>query len=113
MPVQINIIDDGNGIEYLATGVVTGKEIIEANQKTHTPDILHPAKYKIVDRTGCTDYRVTEENIRTLSQQDLRASQINNDIVIVLVSQTPLQFGMTRMWQAHIEKTGLRTEIFN
>jgi hypothetical protein len=112
MPVQINILQDGIGIEFISFGVVTGQEIIEANKKIYNRENLLRLKYKIIDRTNCTDYRVTPEEIRIIAAQDIEASKINKNILILLVSPTPLQYGMTRMWQVHIESTGFQSEIF-
>lgn len=112
MPVQINNLQDGIGIEFISSGVVTGKEIIEANRKIYTRENLLRLKYKIIDRSTCTDYRVTPEEIRLIADQDIEASKINKNIVIVLVSSTPLQYGMTRMWQVHAEDIGFQSKIF-
>lgn len=112
MPVQINIIQGGIGIEFISSGVVTGQEIIEANNKIYTRENLLSLKYKIIDRSNCTDYQVTAEEIKSIAAQDIEASKINNNIVILLISPTALQYGMTRMWQMHVEATGFRSEIF-
>jgi len=112
MPVQINNLQDGIGIEFISSGVVTGKEIIEANKKIYTTENLLRLKYKIIDRSTCTDYRVTPGEIKIIANQDIEASKINKNIVIVLVSPTALQYGMTRMWQVHAENIGLQSKIF-
>jgi len=113
MPVKINILDNGAGIEFISSGVVTGKDIIEANRKIYTPEILSRLKYKIIDRTTCTEYLVTSDEMRIIANQDIQASKINGNITIVLVTPTKLQYGMTRMWQVLIEETGFKTEIFD
>ena len=112
MPVQINILQDGIGIEFLSSGIITGKEIIEANKKIYTREYLLRLKYKIIDRSTCTDYRVTPEEMSVIANQDIEASKINRNITIVLVSPTDLQYGMTRMWQVLSEDTGFKSEIF-
>lgn len=112
MPIQINILQNGIGIEFCSLGIVTGKEIIEANKKIYTREYLLPLKYKIIDRSKCTDYRVTAEEMKVIANQDLEASKINRNITIVLVSQNDLQYGMTRMWQMLTEDTGFQSEIF-
>ena len=112
MPVTINILENGTGIEFISSGVVTGKDIIQANQKIYIPEYLSRLKYKIIDRTTCTDYLVTSEEMRTISNQDIEASKINRNITIILVTPTKLQYGMTRMWQAFTEITGWKSKIF-
>ena len=112
MPVDVNFLDDGAGVELIISGATTGKENIEANSKLYTKETLSRLKYKIIDRTACTEYRITSEEIQLLAQQNIQASRINNKFIIVFVSPTPEQYGMTRMWQVYVEESYLRTEIF-
>lgn len=112
MPVEINIINNGKGVVFISSGTVKGSEIIEANEKVYSPELLLNLEYKIIDRTTCTEYLVTTEEMETISSQDIEASKINNNITVLLVSSTDLQFGMTRMWQALSESTGWHSEIF-
>jgi len=112
MPVKINILQKGKGIEFVSSGIVTGEEIIEANKKIYTRDYLLPCKYKIIDRSTCTEYRVTPEEMQLIADQDITASKINRDITVVLISSTDLQFGMSRMWQVLSGETGFKSKIF-
>ncbi|MEW6674293.1 MAG: hypothetical protein AB1427_21575, partial [Thermodesulfobacteriota bacterium] len=112
MPVKINMIDGGMGIEFISSGVVTGKEIIEANKKIYTREYLERLKYKIIDRSECTEYQVTTKEMRIIADQDIEASKINKHITILLISPTVLQYGMTRMWQVLSEETGFESIIF-
>jgi hypothetical protein len=112
MPVQINFIEDGLGIEFISSGIVTGSEIIQANEKIYTGEILSRLRYKIIDRTNCTEYNVTTKDIQIIASQDRKASQINPNIIIAIISTTPLQYGMSRMWEAYVDETGFQMEIF-
>lgn len=113
MPVKFNFLEDGRGVEFISTGVVTGDEVIAANKQIYTDEILVKLRYKIIDRTGCTDYRVYSEALRVIADQDREAAKVNANFVILIVSPTPVQYGFTRMWQSYIEGTGLRVEQFN
>jgi hypothetical protein len=112
MPVKINILQDGMGIEFISSGIVTGKEIIEANKKIYTKEQLLRLRYKIIDRSTCTEYRVSTDEMKIIANQDVEASKINNNITILLVSSTSVQYGMTRMWQVLSEDTGFKSVIF-
>ena len=113
MPLNANFLQGGMGVEYVSSGTLTGGEIIEANEKLYTRENLQKLRYKIIDRTACEEYRVTPDEIKIIADQDKTAAQINRKIIIVLVCTTPLQHGMTRMWQAYAEETGFETEIFS
>jgi hypothetical protein len=112
MPIQINYVSEGIGVEYIYSGVVTGRDIIDANDITHQRETLQRLRYKLVDRTGCTEYRVTFDEMRMIATQDIQAARINPRFMIALVSPTNLQFGMSRMWHAFIEDSGLQSGLF-
>lgn len=112
MPIDVNFIDDGLGVEFISSGVVTGEQVIEANKSVYTPENLSRLTYKIVDRTECTDYRVTAGEVEAIALQDREAAKVNPHVIVVLVSPTPVQFGVSRMWEAHVQGTGWRTGVF-
>ena len=112
MTVQINYLDNGIGIEIIASGIVTGEEIIEAHKEIYNEENLRKQKYQIIDRTHCTKYQVTAEEVDVISEIDNNASEVNPNILIAFVSPTSLQFGMSRMWQAYIKEDRFVTKIF-
>jgi hypothetical protein len=112
MAIQINYLDNGIGIEIIASGIVTGEEIIKAQEEIYNEENLQKQKYQIIDRTHCTEYQVSSEDIERISDIDNRASEVNSYIIIAVVSSTPLQYGMTRMWQAYIKEDRFMTKIF-
>lgn len=112
MPVEVNFVRQGEGIEFISSGIVTGEQVIAANNRIYTSDILKRLKFKLVDRTDCTDYRLTADEIRIIASQDEVAAKINDNIIIALISTTDLQFGYSRMWQVYVDGTGFLTEIF-
>ena len=112
MAIRINYLDNGIGIEIIASGIVTGEEIIKAQEEIYNEENLQKQKYQIIDRTHCTEYQVSSEDIERISDIDNRASEVNSYIIIAVVSSTPLQYGMTRMWQAYIKEDRFMTKIF-
>jgi hypothetical protein len=113
MAIQVNYIDNGMGIEIIASGVVTGEDIIEAHKKIYNEVNLKKQKYQIVDRSHCKEYKVSPEQIRSIAELDKAASITNPDIMIALIAPTAHQFGMSRMWQAYIEESHFLTKVFN
>ena len=112
MAIQINYLDNGIGIEIVATGTVTGEEIITAHKEIYNDENLRKQKYQIIDRTHCTKYQVTSEEVEEISDIDNRASEINPNIIIAIISTTSLQYGISRMWQAYIKDNRFVTKIF-
>lgn len=112
MPIQIKYNDDNVGVEFIVSGVVTGADIIEANDEIYSNENFPNLKYKIADRTNCTVYLVNSEEVQIIAEQDKVASKINPNILIALISTSDLQYGMSRMYQAYGENSGFVIEIF-
>ena len=74
--------------------------------------ILKNKKYKILDRTDCTKYQVYLENIEKIAEIDDEASRINPNLIIAVISTTPLQHGMTELWRAYMKNDVFITKNF-
>ena len=112
MTIQVNYLENGIGIEIIASGIVTGEEVIEAHKKIYNEENFKKQKYKIVDRTDCTKYQVYPEDIEKIAEMDDEASRINPNLIIAVISTTSLQHGMTRMWQAYMKNIVFITKNF-
>ena len=113
MAIQINYIENGIGIEIVASGVVSGEEIIGAHKEIYNETNLENQKYQIIDRSHCKEYKVSPDEIRRIAELDKAASKTNPDIIIALIAPTAHQFGMSRMWQAYIEESHFLTKVFS
>ena len=112
MTIKINCIDDGKGIEIIASGCVTGDEIIEAHQEIYSTDNLKRQRYQIIDRTECSEYKVSTEDIERIAVIDKAASKSNPNIVIAIIAPSDLQFGMSRVWEVYVEESKFKTKVF-
>ena len=112
MAIKINYLDGGEGIEILATGTVTGQEIIEEHKEIYNAENLKRQKYQIIDRTHCTKYLVSDEEVREIALIDKQASETNPNIIIAIVSSSDLQYGVSRAWQAHVQASKFLTRVF-
>jgi len=112
MPIQVKYMDDGIGVEIIASEVVTGKDIINANTLINSHENFLKQRYKLINRTLITDYRVSTDEIHIIAEQEIAAAKVNPDVIIALISITDHQIGMTRVYQAYISESGLKTKIF-
>jgi hypothetical protein len=112
MTIQINYIDNGAGIEIVASGIITGADIIEAHKEIYNEENLNKQKYQIIDRTKCEQYNVSPVEVQQIADIDKAASKSNPNIIIAIISPTDLQFGMSRMWEMYVEESRFLTEIF-
>ena len=112
MPIQIKYIDGGIGVEFIGSGLVTGADIIAANKEIYRNENFYRQRYQIVDRTKCTNYKVSHEEIIKIAEQDKVAAKTNPNIIIAFISTSPLQYGISRMYQAYVGDEGFLTEVF-
>lgn len=113
MPIQINYLDKGTGIEIIASGIVTGEQIINANKEIYNEENLYKQRYQIIDRSHCSKYEVFAEEIEAIAEIDNQASEKNPNIIIALVSTTSIQYGMTEMWRAYLKNDLFVTRNFS
>ena len=112
MTIKVKFLDNGFGGEMIASGIVTGEEIIEALKEIYNEENLDKLKYRIIDRTNCTEYRVCPEEIEKIADMDDKASIINPNLMIAVISTTALQYGMTSMWQSCLKNNVFITKNF-
>ena len=112
MTVQVKYLENGIGIEIIESGIVTGEEVIKAHKEIYNEENFEKQKYKIVDRTDCTKYQVYPEDIVKIAEMDDEASRINPNLIIAVISTTPLQHGMTELWRAYMKNDVFITKNF-
>ena len=103
MAIKVNYIDNGKGIEIVATGSITGKDIISAHKKIYAADTLAEQRYHIIDKSKCTEYNVTAADIEAIAQLDREAARVNANIIIAFVESRSLEFSLSEVWQAYVE----------
>jgi hypothetical protein len=113
MAIEINYLDDGVGIEIVASGIVSGDEVLAAHKEIYSPENLSRQRYQIVDRTRCDYYCVRPDEIKKIAELDITAAKSNPNIRIAIVAPTDLQFGMSRMWQIYVQESPIVTKIFH
>jgi hypothetical protein len=112
MSIKIDYLENGAGIEIIASGTVTGSEIIESHKEIYNAENLKRQKYQIIDRTECKEYLVSNVEVERIAEIDKKASETNPNIIIAIVASTDLQFGMSRVWQVYVEKSNYLTKVF-
>jgi len=112
MGVEIKFSGNGVGVELHAFGVVHGREIIKANIEIYHPKHLRKQKYKIIDKSKCTEYNVSAKDIEFIAELDKEASLLNPRLLIAIIESKSLQFSLTGLWQAYVEGCGFNTKSF-
>ena len=112
MPIELTYTED-NGIILKGRGVITGTEITEANKKIYaTPELIKNIAYQIGDFTEIEGLDISSDYVRKLAEEDKRAAQINPKILMAVVGEKDLIYGLLRMWQAYVDDPPFESELF-
>lgn len=112
MTVQVNYIDDGVGVEVVATGIVAGDEVVAAYSKIYAPDILAKQKYQLVDRMQCEKYFLSAGDLKTIADLDKAAAEVNPNIIIAITSPSELMQQAAEIWKSYVESSHFVIELF-
>lgn len=112
MPIEMKYLDDGRGVIYIGEGIVTGEDIISANRQFFSSkEIMTKNVYGLIDYSDITKFEVSTSELETIASQNEKASEYLTDGMIAVVATNDLVFGISRMWEALVENTGLQWEI--
>ncbi len=112
MPFDIKYLNDGSGIELSGYGTLAGTDLIRANQDLYLEMHTSQVRYHLIDFSSVTHFAVSPEDAHCCARQDLKAAAMNPTIIIAIVAPTKLAFGISRIWDAYMEASGLKRGIF-
>ena len=92
---------------------MTGRDILDANRRVYVGESLKRLSYQLIDRSECSEYLVSSDEMRLISRQEINTSKINPKITVIIVAPSAHQFGMSRMYQAMSQESGFDILIFH
>lgn len=112
MPIEHSIAHE-KYIVFRAVGVVTGSDIIEANEwlysEFHNEGL---AEFQLWDFSAATQIIVDTEKIQTMAHQDRQAAQTLSQLAVAVVAPGDLIYGLSRMWQAFADDEAIQSHVF-
>ncbi len=112
MPIKISYRDDG-GVEYEGWGLMTGEDVIDANNKTYAnQQKLAQLRYQLCDYTKVDKFEISVAELRRIASQDEKAARQNPGMLVALVSTQDIMFGLARMWEAYADEAPFETAVF-
>jgi hypothetical protein len=112
MPLEIRYFRDGYGLECIGTGVVTGEDLKKANEAVYSDERLPALKYQLVDLLKAERFDVSNEDAIEIAEQDVAASETSPNMLIAVVAERDLPFGIARMWEAFAFEGAVETMVF-
>ncbi len=113
MPVVVSYIDKGNGVEICLSGVVSGKEIIQAKKDIVENKSFVGVSYQLIDKTLCTEYNVTADEVLMVTEYDKIIAIINHDFITAIVESNTLKYNLTKLWQNIVIDFDFKNNIFS
>jgi deoxyhypusine synthase len=116
MPIEFVNQDEGRGNIIIGSGILTGKEYIEAFKRhlEQGKEKLKKHRYSLTDLTSVTKIEgfpnsVIKESVLLCEQM----AQINADIVVATAAEKTIMFGLSRMWEILMDETTWDIMVFN
>lgn len=115
MPFEVRDSDDGVGTIITGSGVVTEIEYVDTLKKhlTQNKANLKRYKYSLADYTAVTDVAVSYDAIKMIADLCIRTSIDNPGVVVAVVSNQALTYGLSRMSQMLMDETGWEHMVFH
>ena len=106
-------LDGGRTLHFHGSGELTGQEMIDANIKLQDEEerVRHVTSCLIV-LDGITKLDVTPDDIRTLVSIDTQLARVSPNMALAVVAPADHVFGMARMWETMVARTGWATAVF-
>ena len=114
MPVEINDCDGGLGNYILVRGVASAEEYVDAFKRHLEQDEEKFKKYlySLCDYTGIRQFDISNPMVQQLADMSVRAMKINPDVIVAIVADQDLYFGLSRMFEALVFDKGWETYVF-
>lgn len=115
MTIEIIDTDKGRGNIIIVSGKLKTKEYVEELWEHLTQDAekFRKYNYSLVDYTAVKEVEDFPSNqVQFVADMCKKAVQINPDIVVALVADKDLIFGLVRMWEILMDEIGWDTMVF-
>ncbi len=114
MGIELKVTDDEQGVVLAYSGFIADDEYRETllSHFAEAPDQFQRYRYSISDFLAVTEIGITAETIGRIAQESLAAAQRNPDVIVALVADKDLYFGLSRMWASMVEPIPWETRVF-
>jgi hypothetical protein len=113
MPLQVQYLDQGRGVVFTATGMLTGEEFVRTNAEILSRDLVaEPYLYGLFDFDGVEAVSVSANDIREVASRNVAESVKMPKLVVAVHATSNLTYGLARMWEILVEQSGWTTSVF-
>jgi len=113
MPLQVQYLDQGRGVVFTATGMLTGEEFVRTNAEILSRDLVaEPYLYGLFDFDGVEAVYISTNDIHEAARRGVAASAKMPKFVVAVYANSNLTFGLARMWEILVDQSGWKTHVF-
>jgi hypothetical protein len=113
MPYLTELINNGTGILHVGSGVLLGQEVIDVvtnlSGKIPQPERI---THGLVDLTEVTDFRVSTNELRVITQIDRQHAENMKEIFVAIAAPEDIEYGVSRMYASILSNPGWTIQIF-
>jgi hypothetical protein len=113
MPYHTSLTSNGTCLKREGTGVVTGKEIIDA--VIPPEDILsklHGVTHSIIDYTQLEEMRISNQDLNSIIEKQNSLIELLGPLSVAVVAPSDLAFGVARMYEAMTRVPKWEIQVF-
>jgi hypothetical protein len=101
------------GAEVRFSGTTTGDEIFDAKAEFLAHGFPEGPRFALFDFSAVDVFQVTPDDVRRIVELDRQGVTAHPQLAIVVVAPKPLQYGLARMWEIHLDDTPVRTAVLH
>jgi hypothetical protein len=110
--IRFSLTADGIGAVYTSSGVLTGRDLLEANERLRAELEANPAfRYLLVDHSAIPEENVETKSLKALAERTLDDLRKIPEGLVAIVAPSDVLFGLSRMWAMMAEHPNLAIEV--
>lgn len=101
------------GVERVATGKVTGEEIIQSSFDLYGDERFDRLKYGFVDFTQAESFEITDGEVKAVAYMDKAAAKSNPNLKIAIVAPQDVMNQLANAYATYAEESPWETGVFD
>jgi hypothetical protein len=112
MSIRVSLTADGIGVVYTSSGVLTGRDLVKADERLRAELEANPAlRYLLVDHSAILGEKVDTKSIEALAATTIVRLMTIPEGLVAIVAPSDIVFELSRMWAMMAEQPNLAIEI--
>lgn len=100
-------------VEKVATGKVTGEEIIQSNLEMYGDERFDRVKYGIADFTQAESFEIADKEVKAIAYLDMAAAKSKPNFKVAIVAPQDVMNKLANAYTGYGEKSPWETEVFD